>query len=199
MYPHTTASTATLQALRTRLYRPDPPDGAVEAYLDALRAGAPGPSATAVPSMPAVPRRRWGRMIGATVTTAALALGLVTAMSLSHGASAEVAGTPPRAAHLELPPVLGTSIGTLYGAEGTTGLFDAGGSRVVVSVNCSGSGTLTLRIGDEPASVLTCEPGGPALAMVPSAGSLDLFTVAVARRGLVRWSVSVGATDLAAA
>ncbi len=196
MYPHIPASTATLQALRVRLYRPDPPECAVEAYLVALHAEAPVAAAAAVP---AIPRRRRGRILGAVASTAALALGLVAAMSLSHQAAAEVAGMPLRSVHLDLPPVPGTPIGMLYGAAGTTGLFDAAGSRVVVSVNCSGSGTLTLRIGDEPASVLTCEPGGPALAMVPSAGALDLFTIAIARQGLVRWSLAVGAVDLAGA
>lgn len=196
MYPHTPASTATLQALRTRLYRPDPPEGAVEAYLEALRAEAP---VTSTPAVQAIRRGRRGRTVGAAAATAVLALGLVAAMNLSHQASADVAGIPPRSAHLELPPVPGTPIGALYGADGTTGLFDAGGSRVVVSVECSGSGTLTLRIGEAPSSVLTCEPGGPALAMVPSAGSLDLFTIAVARQGPVQWSVAVGAVDLAGA
>lgn len=197
MYPHTPMSTPELTALRTRLYRPDPPAGAVEEYLEALRADAPPP----VVDTRAVPARGRGhaRGVAALAAMVVLAVGLGTVMSLSHQASATGVVTVAGGTQLELPPVPGTPIGTLYGPAGTTGLFDANGSQVVVSVNCSGDGTLDLRIGDEPPTVLTCERGGPALAMLPSAGALDRFTIAVTRHGAVRWSLAVGAENLAAA
>lgn len=198
MYPHTSSSsTPDLHALRTRLYRPDPPEGAVEAYQAALRASAPAAAAEATPVL-ARPRGV-ARGIAALAAMVLLAVGLGTAMSLGHQASATGATTGAGTGQLELPPVPGTPIGTLFGPGATTGLFDASGSRVVVSVNCSGDGTLRVGIGDAPPTVLTCEPGGPALAMLPSTGALDRFTVTVSRHGAVRWSLAVGADDLASA
>ena len=197
MYPHTPSSTAELAALRVRLYRPDPPEDAVEAYLAALRDEAPGP-AIDVPKAMDRPRRL-GRGVTALVTAVVLAVGLGAAMTVSRQAAATGATSGMGIPQLALPPVPGTPIGTLYGPGSTTGLFDATGSRAVVSVDCSGRGTVRVRIADEPPTVLTCEPGGPALAMLPSRGALDRFTVEVSRHGSVRWSLVVGAVDLASA
>jgi hypothetical protein len=197
VYPHAPTTSSDLTALRDRLYRPDPPEGAVEAYLDALRAEAPSVQADTSPA-PARPRR-YGRGAAALAAMAGLAVATGAAVSLGHQAPA--AGVPRAAtgSRLEPPAVPGAPIGTLSGPGSTTGLFDASGSRVVVSVSCSGSGTLDLRIDDAPPSVLTCEQGGPALAMLPSPGALGRFTIAVSRAAGVRWSLAVGALDLASA
>jgi hypothetical protein len=193
--PHAQPTTAELTALRVRLYRPDPPVGAVDAYLDALRATVP--AAAVPPVRPVGPPVRRGRAGGALAAVGALvtvALGLAVAIASTGPAVADA--PPPAAAHLELPPLSGTPIGTLYGGAGTTALLDGRGATVVVSVNCSGSGTLTVRIDDDAPVVLACEAGGPALAMLSSTTTLHRFTITVARDGPVQWSLTAGALRL---
>ena len=104
------------------------------------------------------------------------------------------------------PPFLGTSgfgpvdnVSLLEQFEaGARSWSDAHGGSVVVSVNCSGDGTVTLQLAAEAPIVLTCDAGGPAIAMLSSAGALDRFTIAITRVGAVRWSLAAGATVLAA-
>ena len=58
---------------------------------------------------------------------------------------------------------------------------------------CERSGTLELRIGGDPATVLTCQVGRPALALIPSVGALETFSVTITPSGPVRWAATVGA------
>jgi hypothetical protein len=186
-------------ALRLRLYRPDPPAGALDAYLGAV-ARLPA-VATPVPVAPRpVPRARPAGRLRALAFAAAVLAGLVTLGVAIRAVPAPAAVLPqpvaaPPSAAVDLPPVPGTVIGVLSGTR-TGGLaLDAGGHPVVVSVLCSGSGTLTLRIATDPPTVLTCQAGTSALALVPSAGPLGRFALAIAPDGRVRWSLAAAAQD----
>ena len=198
VYPHTPPTTAELTALRIRLYRPDPPEDAVGAYLDALRTTVTAPDGPPMPS-PARPRRRAIGVLSAVGAFVTVAVALVGALGSAGHSTAAGFVAPATAAHVALASVPGLRIGTLYGGDGTTGLFDAHGGSVVVSVSCSGEGTVTLRLASEQPVVLTCEAGGPAVAMLSSAGGLDRFTIGVTRSGAVRWSLAVGETGVAGA
>jgi hypothetical protein len=182
--------------LRLRLYRPDPPVDAVEAYLAALAAvvAEQPPVREAHPA----PHRRGRAALptaAALVVLSAAGFALTTSRqaSASDVAAAVVTSAP---ASIAMPPVTGRPIGTLTGPDATTGLFDAKGTRVVVSVLCRGTGTITLTLGPEPPTVLTCEQGGPALAMLASTRPLGRFTIAVRPDRGVRWSLTAGASDL---
>ena len=182
--------------LRLRLYRPHPPEGAVEAYLAAIRDVTPLP-----PEERARPDRSRRQALGAAgITIAVLAVATAGLGMARQAAAAAVA--PARLAHtasvLVVPPVPGRPIGELMGGAATTGLFDARGVRAVVSVLCSGDGTIALRIGDEPPTVLTCEAGGPALAMLQSTEDLERFTLSVTPQPHLTWSLAVGAMELPA-
>ena len=195
MYPHTPPSTAELTALRVRLYRPDPPPGAVEAYLDAMRDAVPSERDEPAPRR-LRPRRRALAPAAATVALLAVAvMGLGMARQASSATAPPVRGLAS-AAHLALPSVPGHRIGELYGGPATTGLFDAHGVHAVVGVLCSGDGTIRLRLGQEAPVELTCEAGGPALAMLESAEDLDGFTVSIHPQAGVRWSLAVGTMPL---
>ncbi|GAA2753119.1 hypothetical protein [Amnibacterium kyonggiense] len=189
---------APTEELRLRLYRPDPPDGALEAYLLAM-ADSPAPAA-------ATRRERASARPGVTALAAALGLGGVAplvAAALAAGSVAgdqtgETASTGPTTVALgpsgrvPLPPSTGVPLGTLFDDAGSTARFDAAGRTAVISVNCVGDGTLSVRVADEPPTVLTCQIGGPALAMLPSTTPLHRFAVAVTRDGRVRWSLAAG-------
>jgi hypothetical protein len=185
--------------LRARLYRPDPPDDAVDAYLQALDrtrvALAPAPG-------PAPHRHAYRSARIAVVASGVVAAASVVVGALAAGADVEPFALPtPAAARVAIPeavdgypPVAGERLGGLSGTGLGVGRFDAGGRTAIVSVWCTGGGTLSLQISADPPVVLTCQKGsGPALAMVPSAGPLDRFSVWVARSGPVRWTASVGA------
>ena len=180
--------------LRLRLYRPDPPEGAVAAYLAALERVTPVTLAV----RPSPVRRRHALAVaGVAVALAALA---ATGLGIAWRASAATArvATTAAATHLAVPSVPGYPIGELFGGDATTGLFDARGVHAVVSVLCSGDGTITLRLGPEPPTVLTCQAGGPELAMLASAEDLDRFTLSVAPQPHLQWSLAVGALALPA-
>ena len=184
--------------LRLRLYRPHPPEGAVEAYLAAIHDVTPLP-----PEERARPHRsRRHALAAAAVTIVVLALataglGMARQAAAAAAAAAHVSRTAAASA-LVVPPVPGRPIGELMGGAATTGLFDARGVRAVVSVLCSGDGTIALRIGDEPPVVLTCQAGGPALAMLQSTEDLERFTLSVAPQPRLSWSLAVGAMALPA-
>lgn len=190
---------APTEELRLRLYRPDPPDGALEDYLAAM-AAAPVPPAGRVRR--ARPRVRPGAaaLAAAIALTGAVAL-VVAALgvgALAGRAGARSAPAGPSAAPLSaggrvpLPPTTGVPLGTLFDDAGSTARFDAAGRTAVISVNCVGDGTLSVRVADEPPTVLTCQVGGPALALLPSTTPLHRFAVAVTRDGRVRWSLAAG-------
>ncbi len=178
--------------LRLRLYRPDPPEDAVAAYLAALAAVTPPPPE----DRPSPIRRR--HTLAAAAASVALVAAAAGGVEMAWQASAATRATDPTAAaaSIAVPSVPGRPIGELVGGPGTTGLFDGRGLHVVVSVLCSGDGTITLRIGPEEPTVLTCQAGGPALAMLASTERLDRFTVTVDPQPHLRWSLAVGAMEL---
>ena len=189
----------TVAALRSRLYQPDPPDDAVGRYLDALRQA----DRRAVPAPSARPARR-------PSGPAALAGGLLACcVALAAGAAVVPAGATATtagavrvvrpAAGLEAPPVTGVPLGALHGdGRPGAGRFSAGGEHAVVSVNCTGEGTLVIRVGPDEPVTLVCEAAAVAFALVPSRTGLDRFSVVATPDGPVRWSLSVGGIDLPA-
>lgn len=181
--------------LRLRLYRPDPPEDAVAAYLAALALETPPTAPVRLPPL----RRRPHALAAAGVSVLLVAV-VAIGVGLAWRASAAAApvGTRAAATHLAVPSAPGYPIGELFGGSATTGLFDARGVHAVVSVLCAGDGTITLRLGPEPPTVLTCQAGGPALAMLASSEDLGRFTVSVAPQPHLRWSLAVGAMALPA-
>ena len=189
---HTLPMGAELTELRWRLYRPGPPPGAVAAYLQALRAvAAPAPS----PRRAGHRRKRTRHVLGPLCVVAAF-VALVIGLAPAVGSMGRVTPVvPPRVgvARLAVPPVPGRPIGTLFGGKDTAGVFAARGAQAIVSVNCTGDGTLSIRIAAETPVVLACSAGGPALAMLSSTGDIGRFTLSVTRDGPVRWSLAAGA------
>jgi hypothetical protein len=196
---HGRSTTASLVELRLRLYRPEPPVGAVAAYLDALR-NAPVLRESPPVVDPTPPRR--ARAL-ATLVLGACVLGAATGAVLLgrqvpaavHASTVEAAtaGTATSGSRLPAPPLTGVPLGDLFGSGRATGTFTANDHRVVASVLCTGSGTIEVRIGAEPPTVLTCQAGLPALAIVASAAPLDRFTIVVTPDGPIRWSLAAGA------
>ena len=201
-----------LTELRFRLYRRDPPVGAVEAYLAALAHASslvrPAPARAPVRTRPA--RRRGPRrpvpvrtlvgavaMAAATVAFAALLPSAIRQLSTI----AAIAGPAPQQPVVTMPaaPAAGVPLGTMAGGPASTARFAAGGNRVVVGVLCSGRGTLTIRIADDQPTVLTCDTAAPAYAMLQSTSALDRFTVAVRPGTGARWTLAVGALRSATA
>ena len=181
--------------LRRALYRRDPPDGAVDAYLAALDGM---PEADAAPAPPPRPRRRRRRrrvrlLVVAATLAALVPLAVAVRDAPARSAAAPAPSTGAATAPDRFPTVPGDEIGAMSGGPAATKTFDAGGRPAVVSVFCDRSGTLALRIGDDPVTVLTCQVGMPALALVPSSGPLRAFAVAVVPDGPVRWTATVGA------
>jgi hypothetical protein len=195
-----------LTELRFRLYRRDPPVGAVEAYLAAV-AHAAERARTATARAPAhhprVPRRRRPRrplplrsllgaaaVVGATVAFAAV---LPVAIRELSTITAVTGTVPSPVATIPLPPSAGVPLGTMAGGPAATSRFAAGGNTVLVGVLCAGRGTLTIRIAGDQPTVLTCDTGAPAYAMLQSTTALDRFTVAVRPAPGARWTLTVGA------
>ncbi|MGT2426937.1 hypothetical protein [Amnibacterium kyonggiense] len=181
--------------LRLRLYRPDPPRGAVDAYLDALAALPP-----AAPAPPPRPRARRSRpplrLAAALVALAVLACAGTGVALAAAGRTAHVAARPGAAdggTTVPVPSAVGTPLGVLSGTRTGSARFDGVGHRVVVSVNCRGDGTIALRIAHDQPFVLTCGNGGPALAVLPSNEALDGFTVSVRPDEPMPWALAVGA------
>jgi hypothetical protein len=184
--------------LRLRLYRRDPPVGAVEAYLAALALVPAAPL-----RLPAVPRARVRRRppsVRTLLTTVSVVAGSLLVAALipvgmrQLGTVSAIAGPQPAPTEaMPLPPTTGTALGTMAGGPASTARFAASGHQVVVSVLCSGSGTMRLRIGDEPPTVLTCDSDLPALALMQSLRPLDRFALEVVPDRAVHWSVAVGA------
>lgn len=189
--------------LRLRLYRPDPPPGAVDAYLEALArlptVPEPQPLAARAATAPRPGRRL--RLAGLAVVGAAA---LVAVALVVRDAPAPAGfSAPPRAPAPtsdpapadRFPSVPGTVVGVMAGDRASRRTFDAGGDRVVVSLLCSGGGSLSLRLGSEPPTALSCEKRGSGLAMVPSATAFDSLTVAVTPAGPVEFSLAIGTLD----
>ena len=191
-----------LTELRFRLYRRDPPVGAVEAYLAAV-ANAAERARTATVRAPAHPRRRRPRrplplrsLLGAAaVVGAAVAFAAVLPVAIRELSTiAAVTGpVPSPVATIPMPPSAGVPLGTMAGGPAATSRFAAGGNTVLVGVLCAGRGTLTIRIAGEQPTVLTCDTGAPAYAMLQSTTALDRFTVAVRPQPGARWTLTVGA------
>ncbi len=187
--------------LRVRLYRPAPPPGAVAAYLDAVRA-ADRLRTTSASQPSAAPRRRRVPIgAGLLAAVAVLVVGGVLALRTppapaGHEAGgAEAVGTS--APSPGWPPVTGVPIGRLHG-EGHAGAarFSAAGEHAVIGVNCTGEGTLSVRIGPDDPVVLVCDRGAVAFALVASRTPLQRFRLEVVPDGPVRWSAAAGAIDL---
>lgn len=198
---HGRSTTAGVAELRLRLYRPDPPAGAVAAYLAALRTqpslGAAGPAPAAAPR----PHGRAMAALGVGVGVVAAALvatqvgrqvpTLVAAPTVEVASSASSRST----AAIPEPPLMGVPLGDLSGSGRASGRFDANGHLVVASVLCSGVGTLSVRIGTAPPTLLSCVQGPPALAIVAGTGRLDRFTIVVDTDEPIRWSLAAAALD----
>lgn len=186
--------------LRLRLYRRDPPADAVEDYLAAL-AHAPVVVQTRTSAPVRRERRRtrpvpMRKLVGAAAVVAAsvsfaalLPVGIRQLTTLTA-----VTGTRPAApARVPPPPATGTALGTMAGGPPSTARFAAEKHVVTVSVLCAGRGTITVRIGGDRPTILTCDTAAPAFAMLQSAGALDRFTLEVVPDRTVRWSLAVGA------
>lgn len=189
--------------LRLRLYRPDPPAGAVEAYLEALAllptAPEPQPLAARAAEAPRAGRRLAGLAVLGAAALVAVAL-VVREAPAPAGFSApsptpvSTSTSDPGPAN-RFPSVPGTVVGVMAGDGASRRTFDAGGDRVVVSLLCSGGGILSLRLGAEPPTVLSCEQRGSGLAMVASATAFDSLLVAVTPTGPVEFSLAIGTLD----
>ncbi|RIX28037.1 hypothetical protein [Amnibacterium setariae] len=192
------ATEESVAELRLRLYRPDPPPGAVAAYLEALAVLPPAPEPV-LPRLRRPPRRPPSlRAIAVVLAVAAAAAGGIALAADGNRAAVEAdradrAAQAVQAAAILLPNAVGTPIGVLAGSRDGAARFVADGHRVVVSINCTGSGTIALRIGPEDPVVLTCGNGGPALALIPSTGALDRFVVRVEPDPAMPWALAVGA------
>jgi hypothetical protein len=196
---HGRSTTTSVAELRLRLYRPEPPAGAVAAYLAALRtqpvlvAGAPAAAARAHHH-----RHSWPL---AAVAVGACLVGAVAASTLV-GRQVPTLVAPPAArtttstsstSRLPAPPLMGVPLGDLFGTGPATRRFSANGHRVVASVLCSGVATLAVRIGSEPPTLLSCEAGPAAFAVVASAGPQQGFSISVTPDAPIRWSLAAAA------
>lgn len=186
-----------MEELRLRLYRPDPPDGALEDYLRAVDAAPAPPAPRARRGVPPVPPVRPGVAAlavagAAALVAAALGVGTLAGPTPATSTTRPTTVAPGPLGRVPLPPASGVPLGTLFDDAGSSARFDAGGRTAVISVNCEGDGTLSLRVADEPPTVLTCQLGGPALAMLASTTPLHGFVVSVTRDGPVRWSLAAG-------
>ena len=179
--------------LRRALYRRNPPDGAVDAYLAALDGMPEAVVAAPAPLRPRRRRRRARLLVVVAIVAALVPLAVAVRDAPARSAAAPAPSTGAATAPDRFPTVPGEEIGAMSGGPAATKTFDAGGRPAVVSVFCDRSGTLALRIGDDPVTVLTCQVGMPALALVPSTGPLRTFAVAVVPDGPVRWTATVGA------
>jgi hypothetical protein len=197
---HGRSTTASVVELRLRLYRPEPPADAVAAYLAALHAepvlvtGAP----MRAPRSP-VGHRSWSFT---STVVAACVLGTVVVSTLvgrhapelvSQPAMRTPASTSSTAARLPAPPLMGVPLGDLFGTGPLTGRFTAKGHHVVASVLCSGVATLAVRIGTEPPTLLSCDAGPAAFAVVASTGPQQHFTISVTPDAPIRWSLAAAA------
>jgi hypothetical protein len=201
---HRGSTTAAVAELRLRLYRPDPPADAVAVYLAALRRE---PAAPAVGPAVASPVAPHGRVLAALGVAAAALVAVVVAVQVGRQVPELVAAptvqeaptststSSPASGPLPAPPLMGTPLGDLSGTGPATGRFTADGHRVVASVLCAGVGTLSVRIGTAPPTLLSCVEGPPALAIVAGTGPLDRFTIAVRTDAPIRWSLAAAATD----
>jgi hypothetical protein len=194
-----------LTELRFRLYRRDPPVGAVEAYLAAVAQTAERARSAPVRALahPRPIRRRRPRrplplrsLLGAAgVVTATVAFAAVLPAAIRELSTiAAVTGPVPAVAEtIPMAPSAGVPLGTMAGGPAATSRFAAGGNTVLIGVLCAGRGTLTIRIAGEQPTVLTCDTGAPAYAMLQSTTPLDRFTVAVQPQPGARWTLAVGA------
>jgi hypothetical protein len=156
----------------------------------------PPPAAVRATRPPRAGRRL--RAAGLAAVTAAALVAVALAVREAPAPAGFSAPTPAPTATFDpepanrFPSVPGTVIGVMAGDGASRRAFEAGGVRVVVSVLCSGNGILSLRLGTEPPTVLTCEKRGAGLAMVPSATAFEAFTVSVTPTGPVQYSLAIG-------
>jgi hypothetical protein len=186
------------EALRLRLYRPDPPPGAVAAYLAAVDGLEQRPIPLPRPEPHRLRRSGLGRravrsLVPAVLVGAAVVAGFAALPLATRGLPDAAAVEPPRPTAERYPPVPGVQLGVLAGRSAAARTFDAEGHLVIVSVNCAGSGTITLRLGTDAPVVLTCEAGGPALAMLETSTGVDRVRLDVRPTAGVRWAIAVGA------
>lgn len=192
-----------LAELRLRLYRRDPPVGAVEAYLAAVARVAAMPRPVPAPAVPRLRRRRRVRRplpvrtlllaTAAIVGVVAVAAALPSGIRLLSTVAAVAGPAPAVVETVPVPPAVGVPLGTMAGGPAVTSRFAAGGNVVVIGVLCAGRGTLTIRIAGEEPTVLTCDTDDPAYAMLQSTTPLDRFPVAVRPQPGARWTLAVGA------
>ena len=173
-----------LAALRRRLYRPAPPAGAVDEYLTALSRGT---ATTAVsPEAPSEARPTGQRsiwLIAVPVAALAAAAALLAAPSTA----------PPADEALPQPAAPGVFVGAMAGSGARTAVFDAFDRWAVLTVLCSGRGTVTVRLGGDAPSVQTCGSDTPSLGMTGSRTRVGRVPVSVSTTGNPRWSLAVGA------
>lgn len=195
---HGRSTTASVAELRLRLYRPDPPAGAVAAYLQALRTepavlvGVPSPPPRARPHGRALAVVAAGAAVAALVS---IGVGRQVPALVAAPAIRETVSAPAGSTALPAPPLMGVPLGDLSGTGPASGRFTANGHAVVASVLCSGVGTLSVRIGAAPPTLLSCVQGPPALAIVAGSGPLDRFTIAVRPDAPIRWTLAAAALD----
>jgi hypothetical protein len=131
-----------------------------------------------------------GACVLATVAASTLVGRQVPDLVAAPAVQARASSVPGR---LPAPPLMGVPLGDLAGSGPATGRFTASGHRVVASVLCTGVGTLSVRIGTAPPTLLSCVAGPPALAVVAGTGTLDRFTITVAPDAPIRWSLAAAA------
>lgn len=197
---HGRSTTTSVAELRLRLYRPEPPAGAVAAYLAALRAEpvvvAGAPVHTRRPLEHHRPRPLAALVVGGGLVAAIAASTLVgrQAPQLVAGPAVRAASSASAAAkRLPAPPLMGVPLGDLFGSGPATGRFDAAGHRVVASVLCTGVATLAVRIGTEPPTLLSCDAGPAAFAVVAGTEPQEGFTITVTPDAPIRWSLAAAA------
>ena len=199
---HGRSTTTSVVELRLRLYRPEPPAGAVAAYLAALRAQ---PVATAGAPASTTRRHHLRSWPLATLAVVACVLGAVAASTVVGRAVPELVaapaavhagtGTASGPGRLPAPPLMGVPLGDLFGTGAATGRFSANGHRVVASVLCSGVATLAVRIGTEPPTLLSCQAGPAAFAVVAGVGPQERFAITVTPDAPIRWSLAAAAVS----
>lgn len=187
-----------LAAKRAALYRPGAAPEALQDYLAAQDrvaherepavtvAEEPGP-----PKPAPTPRRR--RAAGPLLVIGAVAVLAVAAVAVGLVARGQAVPPEPATTDAPFPAVPGTPIGELVGGAARTGVFDAGGSGAVVALHCSGTGTITVQIADDPVGRFACAEGRNGGIRRSSLELQGRFSVRVTATGSADWALTVGA------
>ncbi|WP_133766536.1 hypothetical protein [Amnibacterium kyonggiense] len=185
-----------LAAKRAALYRPGAAPEALQDYLAAQdRAAAERAPALAeqpTSSEPPVPARR-RRIAGPLLVVGAVAVFAVAAVAVGVVARGQAVPPAPAETDAPFPPVPGTPIGELVGGAARTAVFDAGGSGAVVALHCSGTGTITVQIADDPVGRYACAEGRNGGIRRSSLELQGRFAVRVTASGSADWALTVGA------